>query len=127
MAVFCTFIPMDNFRYFIHLAYNGKEFNGWQVQPETPSVQQSLESALSMLLRERISVTGAGRTDTGVHARNFYAHFGFQRRFHAEELQELVYRMNRLLPPSVALFQIFRWGLGFMPAFLPFPEHTGIT
>lgn len=107
MVEFCTFIPMDSFRYFIHLAYNGKEFNGWQIQPASPSVQQSLESTLSMLLREKISVTGAGRTDTGVHARNYYAHFGFQHRLQADELKELVYRMNRVLPPSVALFQIF--------------------
>jgi tRNA pseudouridine38-40 synthase len=98
---------MEQFRYFIHIAYNGKDFSGWQIQPVSPSVQQALESALSMLLREKISVTGAGRTDSGVHARNYYAHFGVKQSFNAEELKELVYRMNRVLPPSVAVFDIF--------------------
>ena len=62
-------------RYFIHLAYNGANYRGWQTQPGLPTVQQTLEAALSTLLRQKIDVVGCGRTDTGVHASDFYAHF----------------------------------------------------
>ena len=64
-------------RYFIHLAYNGASYNGWQTQPGLPTVQQTLEEALSTLLRQKIAVVGCGRTDTGVHASDFYAHFDY--------------------------------------------------
>lgn len=62
-------------RYFLHLAYNGAPFHGWQRQPNAVSVQQTVEEALSTLMRRQVSLTGAGRTDTGVHARCMYAHF----------------------------------------------------
>ena len=62
-------------RYFLKLSYNGSRFHGWQCQPNAISVQGTLEEALSKVLRTPIQVTGAGRTDTGVHARIMYAHF----------------------------------------------------
>ena len=62
-------------RYFLHLTYNGKNYKGWQSQKNGPSVQAELNNALSTLLKEKINVVGCGRTDTGVHAQNFYAHF----------------------------------------------------
>ena len=62
-------------RYFIELAYNGSEYNGWQIQPNAPSVQEEINKALTLLLKQEINVTGAGRTDTGVHASFFVAHF----------------------------------------------------
>ena len=62
-------------RYFIHLAYDGSDYNGWQVQSNGKTVQQVLEHALSTLMKADISITGAGRTDTGVHASRFVAHF----------------------------------------------------
>ena len=62
-------------RYKIRLSYNGTAFSGWQIQTNAPSVQECLQKALSTLLNEEISVTGAGRTDTGVHAVNYIAHF----------------------------------------------------
>ena len=62
-------------RYLAKLSYRGAEFCGWQVQPDAPSVQQTLEQALSTLLRTPVSVTGAGRTDTGVNAIGYIAHF----------------------------------------------------
>ena len=65
-------------RYFIYLAYNGAGYHGWQIQPNAMSVQQKLEETLSMVLRTEISVTGAGRTDTGVHASLMVAHFDLQ-------------------------------------------------
>ena len=92
-------------RYFIHLAYNGANYNGWQTQPGLPTVQQTLETALSTLQRQPIAVVGCGRTDTGVHASDFYAHFV------SEELvvgsEELVFKLNNILPPDIAIFDIF--------------------
>ena len=63
-------------RYFIQLAYNGANFNGWQIQDNTPNtIQQVLQDKLSMILSEPIDVVGCGRTDTGVSAKDYYAHF----------------------------------------------------
>ena len=62
-------------RYFIEMAYNGSRFHGWQVQPDAPSVQAELNRALSTLLRQPVEAVGAGRTDTGVHASFYVAHF----------------------------------------------------
>ena len=62
-------------RYFIQLSYNGTRFHGWQVQPNAKTVQEEITKALSTILREDISILGCGRTDTGVHASYFIAHF----------------------------------------------------
>ena len=62
-------------RYFLELRYNGAAYCGWQRQPDMPTVQQTLERALATLLREPVEVTGAGRTDTGVNAAYYVAHF----------------------------------------------------
>ena len=62
-------------RYFLKLSYNGSPFHGWQSQPNAESVQSSIEDALAIVLREKTSITGAGRTDTGVHAKEMFAHF----------------------------------------------------
>lgn len=91
-------------RYFLYLGYNGKNYNGWQVQPNGITVQQRLEEALSLLLREPVSVTGAGRTDAGVHARLMVAHFDWR-----EPLSDLAFwthKLNRVLPPDIAIYEI---------------------
>ena len=62
-------------RYFIHMAYNGSRYHGYQIQPHSDSVQQTVEQCLSLKLGHPASITGCGRTDTGVHARNYYARF----------------------------------------------------
>ena len=62
-------------RYFMRLAYNGKNFHGWQIQPNATTVQESIELALSTVLRKKHTIVGAGRTDTGVHAKEMFAHF----------------------------------------------------
>ncbi|HOI86443.1 MAG TPA: tRNA pseudouridine(38-40) synthase TruA [Lentimicrobium sp.] len=98
---------MGTFRYFIHLAYDGRDFYGWQVQPSDPSVQYELEKSLSMLLRHPVKVTGAGRTDTGVHARNYFAHFDEPVPLSYETAKDLTYRLNRVLPDSIAVYGIF--------------------
>jgi tRNA pseudouridine38-40 synthase len=62
-------------RYFIHFAYDGTNYHGWQIQPDANSVQEELQKALSVLLRHDVEIVGAGRTDAGVHARQMVAHF----------------------------------------------------
>lgn len=90
-------------RYFIQLAYNGTAYCGWQRQPAAPSVQQTLEDAFSTVLGEAVAVTGCGRTDTGVHASAYVAHFDFEGAFPEGFLR----RMNKFLPADVAIRSIF--------------------
>ena len=96
-------------RYFIHLAYNGMNYNGWQTQPGLPTVQETLERALSTLLREKIAVVGCGRTDTGVHASDFYAHFDVSDEcgVMSDECGNLVFKLNSFLPADIAIYDIF--------------------
>ena len=88
-------------RFFITLSYDGTRYHGWQVQPNGPSVQEKLQWALSTILRQDILVTGAGRTDAGVHARMMVAHFDVESMDF--ELQDLTYKLNRLLPQDIAI------------------------
>ncbi len=91
-------------RYFIYLAYNGTNYCGWQVQPNGPTIQETLESALATFLREPVAVTGAGRTDAGVHARLMVAHFDWKEPFAC--LPSLVEKLNRILPRDIAVYRI---------------------
>lgn len=91
-------------RFFITLSYDGSNYCGWQIQPNALSVQQVLQEALTTILREEIDIVGAGRTDSGVHARNMIAHFDWpHHRFNAKEL---VLRLNRFLPKDIAIQSI---------------------
>ena len=90
-------------RYFIRLSYNGQAYHGWQIQPNAITVQAVIEDALSKLLGEDISITGAGRTDTGVHAKEMYAHFETVKEF---DVSQLVYKMNSFLPNDIAIQEI---------------------
>lgn len=92
-------------RYFMQLAFKGTHFNGWQKQNNAPSVQQAIENALTKLLRQNTEITGAGRTDTGVHARNYIAHFDAVAP--VELLPEFMYRLNMLLPFDIAIQKIW--------------------
>lgn len=92
-------------RYFIELSYNGKAYHGWQNQPNEISVQQVLEEALSVLLQEKIEVVGAGRTDTGVHASQMFAHFDVELEI---DISNLVYKLNAFLPSDIAVHDIFK-------------------
>ena len=89
-------------RYFLELAYNGTRFCGWQRQPNAPSVQQTIEEVFSMMLREEIEITGCGRTDTGVHAKQYFAHFDFNADFPKNFLD----RANKLVGNDMALKKI---------------------
>ncbi len=90
-------------RYFIELAYRGTSFFGWQRQPEQISVQETLEAALSTILNQTIEVVGCGRTDTGVHAHQYVAHFDFEGEFPNKFLP----RINKFIGPDIALYQIY--------------------
>ena len=97
-------------RYFIQLSYDGTGYHGWQVQPNGVIVQEVLQKALSTLLRQPTEVTGAGRTDAGVHASMMVAHFDWPAAHEGEGCEEmpldctqLTYKLNRLLPPDVAV------------------------
>jgi len=96
-------------RYFITFSYDGTRYHGWQIQPNGDSVQERLQSALSMLLRDEITVTGAGRTDAGVHARMMVAHFDTAAVFMDSEsvnCAQLVYKLNKLLPYDIAVQKV---------------------
>lgn len=92
-------------RYFIQLAYFGKAYHGWQNQPNAITVQQVLEEGLSMLLRSKIEVVGAGRTDAGVHAKDMFAHFDFKE---IENPSDLANRLNNYLPSDIAIKSIIK-------------------
>ena len=100
-------------RYFIYLSYDGTNYHGWQIQPNANSIQAELMRGLSTLLRKDIEVVGAGRTDTGVNASMMVAHFDYEGPLEVipSPLGEresgvkgaLYYRLNRLLPPDIAI------------------------
>ena len=89
-------------RYFIQLSYNGKDFHGWQNQPNAITVQEVIEDALTKLLRTPIEIVGAGRTDAGVHAQMMIAHFETDQALN----DNLVFKLNSFLPKSIAIQSI---------------------
>lgn len=93
-------------RYFLKLSYNGAPFHGWQVQPNAVSVQSTIEEALSTVLRENISIVGAGRTDTGVNARQMYAHFDYDKEI--PDFGKLINSLNRLVGKDIAIYDIIK-------------------
>lgn len=92
-------------RYFLELAYNGKNYHGWQLQPNAITVQEVIEKALSTLLREAIKVVGCGRTDTGVHAKQYFLHFDLEI---AIDKVGLIRKLNSFLPHDVAIYDLFQ-------------------
>lgn len=102
-------------RYFIFLQYDGTEYHGWQTQPDSVSVQETIEQKLSLLLRRELFIVGAGRTDAGVHARKMVAHFEYEgpalpddssRSALDAALSTLVFKLNGLLPHDIAILKI---------------------
>ncbi len=91
-------------RYFIELSYNGRDYHGWQNQPNAISVQQLVEEALSTLLKRKVAVVGAGRTDAGVHASQLFAHFDEE---NIIETKEFVYKLNAILPKTIVINDVF--------------------
>lgn len=90
-------------RYFIYLAYNGENYCGWQIQPNGMSVQETIEKALSILLRGTTPIVGAGRTDAGVHARMMIAHFDSEQNLNLKELSK---KLNSILPKDISIYKV---------------------
>ena len=97
---------MELKRYFVELSYNGSEYHGWQRQPNAISIQEALEKSLSKLLFESISLVGASRTDTGVHALQMFAHFDIKQEI--TNPKELVFLLNAFLKDDIAIKAIRR-------------------
>ena len=95
------------FRYFIKLSFDGANYHGWQSQDNANTVQAEVEKALSILLSYKIEITGCGRTDAGVHAKEFYAHFDHQTLIGEEIIKNLVYRMNAILSNDISISDVF--------------------
>lgn len=90
-------------RYFIQLSYCGKNYCGWQRQNNAVSVQEILEENLSKIINDKIEIVGCGRTDTGVHAKQYYAHFDIDKILP----DNFLYRINNMLPDDIAIYEIF--------------------
>ena len=88
----------------MRLGYRGTAFHGWQVQPHDTSVQQTIEEAMAMLLRQPTPITGAGRTDAGVNAHMMVAHFDTEQPI--QDVDRLIHSLNALLPPDIAIYSI---------------------
>jgi len=93
-------------RYFIELAYNGSGFHGWQIQDNAHTVQEELTEKLALLIKQKINIVGCGRTDTGVHAKEFYAHFDTD--LDLGNTKDLVYKLNSFLSEGLAVYRIYR-------------------
>lgn len=100
-ARFSLYLNKIRLRYFLELSYSGKAYNGWQIQPNAPSVQAVLQEGLSTLLRTPTEVVGAGRTDTGVHAAFYVAHFDAVQP--VTEHEDFLYHLNAVLPGDIAV------------------------
>ena len=90
-------------RFFIYLSYDGTAYHGWQTQPNAVSVQENIEEAMSKVMRREMSIVGAGRTDSGVHAKLMVAHFDAEESIDGAWLTQ---KLNRMLPPDIAIFRI---------------------
>jgi tRNA pseudouridine38-40 synthase len=98
----CSF-KRNHLKYFIKLAYKGTNYHGWQSQPNASSVQETLGKAVSVILNTEISLMGAGRTDTGVHAKEMFAHFDFENPF---DIQSIIHKLNSYLPKDIVVYDI---------------------
>lgn len=91
-------------RYFLEIAYKGTNYHGWQIQTNAKSVQEEIQDKLKILLREEISIMGSGRTDTGVHAKQQFAHFDTEKPLSEKDFLR---RINSLLPKDIAILNYF--------------------
>jgi tRNA pseudouridine38-40 synthase len=96
-------IKKKQLRYFVKFAYNGTHYHGWQFQPNAASVQETMNKAFSVLLNTPLNLMGAGRTDTGVHAREMYAHFDIEKSF---DKTSLIHKLNSYLPKDIVIYDL---------------------
>ncbi len=98
-------LKTEHLRYFLEIAYNGKNYCGWQKQPDENTVQQEIEHFLSTVLQQEINTMGAGRTDAGVHARQMYLHFDVSE---AINIPNFLYKANSFLPPDISVLNYYQ-------------------
>ena len=91
-------------RFFIKLSYEGTNYHGWQVQPNANTVQAEINKALSIILNAKIEVAGAGRTDAGVHAKEMFANFDYDKIF---DFHTTIIKLNSFLPNDIAVHSFF--------------------
>ena len=96
----------ENKRFFLEIAYDGTAFHGWQIQPNAISVQEKLNQALCTFLREDIETIGAGRTDTGVHAKQLFVHFDSKNSILTDNPFRALQAINALLPFDISVQRI---------------------
>jgi tRNA pseudouridine38-40 synthase len=89
-------------RYFFHIAYHGTNYCGWQKHPDGKNVQEVFEAALGQLLKTPVNINGCGRTDAGVHASQFFFHVDVEKEWDFD----LFFRLNKILPDDIAVFDI---------------------
>ncbi|MCD4734743.1 MAG: tRNA pseudouridine(38-40) synthase TruA [Bacteroidales bacterium] len=92
-------------RYFLRLAFNGENYHGWQIQQNALTVQEKINNAISAILKTKINVVGCGRTDTGVHARQFHVHFDTSKEIHSEK-EIFLRQMNGILPNDIVIYDL---------------------
>ena len=92
-------------RFFIELSYKGTDYHGWQVQPNATSIQSEINKAISTIFNTEIEVTGAGRTDAGVHAKQMFAHFDLLEEF---DISQTISKLNGVLPKDIAIINIYK-------------------
>ena len=93
-------------RYFLDIAYKGTQYHGWQLQPNARTIQEEIEKALSILTKSEVSISGAGRTDAGVHAEQLFAHFDLPNEI--EVISQMCHSLNGLLPIDIVIRDIFQ-------------------
>lgn len=103
MYICCCTKILFRLNYFIELAYNGTNFHGWQVQPNAATVQDLINRAFTTVFRKPIEIVGAGRTDTGVHASQMYAHVQLDSDF---DTGVVLYKLNAILPDTIAIYNL---------------------
>ena len=91
-------------RYFLEISFDGSNYHGWQKQPKSQSIQQTIEDCISTLLKEKINIVGAGRTDSGVHAKEMIAHFDYKNKL---DLIGFTHRLDSFLPHDISVNKIF--------------------
>jgi tRNA pseudouridine38-40 synthase len=92
-------------RYFLEISFDGSNYHGWQKQPKSQTIQQTIEDCLSILLKDKINIVGAGRTDSGVHAKEMIAHFDYKNKL---DLIGFTHRLDSFLPFDISVNKIFR-------------------
>lgn len=103
MYICCCTKILFQLNYFVELAYNGTDFHGWQVQPNALTIQELINKAFTTVFRKPIEIVGAGRTDTGVHASQMYAHVQIDGPF---DPGIVLYKLNAILPDSIVIYNI---------------------